>query len=158
MAIFLKCEGWKGDVDADQYKEWVMCHSFQFGVENDIRTALLVSSNRSGTHATVSEVTLTKGLDPASPRIFLDSVSGSIRPRVEIAFTLADHSNTAYLHIRLDEVGVSKWSLSSTGERPSEVISLAFARIELAEVTQAKSGQIADRIVARYDLSHQRAG
>ncbi len=156
MAIFLQCAKWTGDVDTAQYRHWVRCHSFEFGVSNDIRSAILAGNNRMGTHATVSEVTLTKGLDPASQRIFLDAVSGTISPLVEIAFTIADSDNTAYLRVKLGNSGVSKWTVSSTGERPVEAFTLAFATIELTEATQDQSGKTVGNVTVGYDLARQR--
>ena len=66
MAIFMKFGDKKGDVDTPQYKEWIMCHSFQFGSGRGISSSTASGQNRQGSHASVSEITVTKLLDPAS--------------------------------------------------------------------------------------------
>jgi len=158
MAIFMKFGTKKGDVDTTQYKEWIMCHSFQFGSGRGIASATASGQNRQGSHASVSEVTVTKSLDPASLHLWRDSLDGKLNTTVDFAFTRADESNSEYLHVTLTDTGVSGFSLSSGGDRPSESISLNFAKIEFKDIKVGEDGVAATPFSVNYDLAKQKAG
>jgi type VI secretion system secreted protein Hcp len=157
MAVFMKFGDKKGDVDTTQYKDWIMCHSFQFGSGRGISAATASGSNRQGSHASVSEVTVSKSLDPASLPMWRDSLDGKLATTVEFAFTRADQDNSEYLHVTLWDTGVSGWSMSSGGDRPSESVSLNFAKIELKAITQGVDGAAASNSSVTYDLAKQTA-
>ena len=158
MAIFMKFGDKKGDVDTKQYKEWIMCHSFQFGSGRGIHTAQASGANRQGSHASVSEITVTKNLDPASLHLWRDSLDGKLNTVVEFSFTRADQDNSEYLHVKLWDTGVSGFSISSGGDRPSESISLNFAKIEFKDIKVGQDGVQQTAIAVHYDLSKQVAG
>jgi len=158
MAIFMKFGTKKGDVDTTQYKEWIMCHSFQFGSGRGIGSATASGGNRQGSHASVSEVTITKSLDPASLHLWRDSLDGKLNTTVDFAFTRADKDNSEYLHVTLTDTGVSGFSLTSGGDRPSESISMNFAKIEFKDIKVGVDGVAATPFAVNYDLTKQTAG
>lgn len=157
MAVFMKFGDKKGDVDTAQYKGWIMCHSFQFGSGRGINSATASGGNRQGSHASVSEVTISKSLDPASLPLWRDSLDGKLATQVDFSFTRADQDNSEYLHVTLWDTGVSGWSMSSGGDRPSESVSLNFAKIELKDITQSVDGSAASNSSVTYDLAKQKA-
>jgi type VI secretion system secreted protein Hcp len=158
MAIFMKFGDKKGDVDTTQYKTWILCHSFQFGSGRGISSATASGGNRQGSHASVSEVTISKILDPASLHLWRDSLDGKLNTTVDIAFTVADADNSEYLHVTLWDTGVSGWSVSSGGDRPSESISLNFSKIQLKDTSKKADGTAGDNLAIVYDLGKQTAG
>ncbi len=152
MAIYMKFGATKGDVSTTQYKDWIMVHSFQFGVGRGISSAAGSGANRQGSHASVSEVTIAKSLDPASLEMFSNALMGKLDTKVEFAFTIANDKNDEYLHITLTDTGISGYSLSSGGDRPSESVSLNFAKIEYKEITLDDKGGAAKPQSKIYDL------
>ena len=80
------------------------------------------------------------------------------RRLVEIVCTRADQDITAYMTIRLSSVRVSGSSISSTGDRPTEKVTLNFAAIELKESTQETDGSSVAPYVFRWDLAKQMGG
>jgi type VI secretion system secreted protein Hcp len=159
MAIFMKFgDKVKGDIDTPQYKTWIMVESFQFGSGRGIGSATASGGNRQGSHASVSEVTISKHLDPSSLPLWRDSLDGKLATTVDFSFTRADQDNSEYLHVTLWDTGVSGWSMSSGGDRPSESVSLNFAKIELKDITQGVDGAAASNTSVTYDLTKQTAG
>ena len=158
MAIFMKFGTKKGDVDTTQYKDWIMVHSFQFGSGRGITSANASGQNRQGSHASVSEVTIAKALDPASLHLWRDSLDGKLNTTVDFSFTRADQDNSEYLHVTLTDTGVSGFSLSSGGDRPSESISLNFAKIEFKDTKIGVDGVASTPFAVNYDLAKQTAG
>ena len=157
MAIFMKFGDKKGDVDTDQYKGWIMCHSFQFGSGRGIGSAAASGGNRQGSHASVSEITVSKNLDPSSLPLWRNALDGDLKTTVDFAFTRADQDNSEYLHVTLWDTGVSGWSMSSGGDRPSESVSLNFAKVELKDITQSVDGSAASNVAVTYNLATQKA-
>jgi type VI secretion system secreted protein Hcp len=158
MAVFMKFGAKTGDVDTTQYKGWIMCHSFQFGSGRGIGSATASGGNRQGSHASVSEVTISKNLDPASLHLWRDSLDGKLNTTVDFAFTLADQDNSEYLHVTLWETGVSGWSISSGGDRPQESISLNFNKVEFKDMSKKSDGTAGDQLAVNYHLGKQTAG
>jgi type VI secretion system secreted protein Hcp len=158
MAIFMKFGAKTGDVDTTQYKNWIAVQSFQFGSGRGISSATGSGQNRQGSHASVSEVTISKQLDPASLHLWRDSLDGKLNTSVEFSFTRADQDNSEYLHVTLSDTGVSGFSLSSGGDRPSESISLNFAKIEFKDIKVGEDGVTATPLAVNYDLAKQTAG
>jgi type VI secretion system secreted protein Hcp len=158
MAVFMKFGDKKGDVDTTQYAGWIVCHSFQFGSGRGIGSATSSGGNRQGSHASVSEITVSKSLDPASLHLWRDSLDGLLKTTVDFAFTLADTDNSEYLHVTLWDTGVSGFSISSGGDRPSESISLNFAKIEFKDMGKKADGSAGDQLAVNYDLAKQTAG
>jgi len=158
MAVFMKFGDKKGDVDTTQYKGWIMCHSFQFGSGRGIGSATASGGNRQGSHASVSEVTVSKALDPASLHLWRDSLDGKLNTTVDFSFTVADQDNSEYLHVTLWDTGVSGFSISSGGDRPSESISLNFSKIEFKDTSKKADGSAGENLAVNYDLAKQKAG
>jgi type VI secretion system secreted protein Hcp len=157
MAIFMKFGDKTGDVDTTQYKGWIVCHSFQFGSGRGIGSAAASGQSRQGSHASVSEVTVSKNLDPASLPMWRDGLDGKLATTVDFSFTRADQDNSEYLHITLWDTGVSGWSMSSGGDRPSESVSLNFAKIELKDIPQNVDGTPGTPVSVTYNLATQTA-
>jgi len=158
MAIFMKFGDKKGDVDTKEYAGWIMCHSFQFGSGRGISSASASGGNRQGSHASVSEVTISKILDPSTLHLWRNSLDGDLKTTVDFSFTVADQGNTEYLHVTLWDVGVSGFSMSSGGDRPSESISLNFAKVQLKDTSKKADGTAGDNLAIVYDLTKQTAG
>ena len=106
----------------------------------------------------MSEVTISKILDPASLHLWRNSLDGDLKTTVDFSFTVADQDNTEYLHITLWDVGVSGFSISSGGDRPSESISLNFSKIQFKDTSKKADGSAGDNLAVVYDLSKQTAG
>jgi type VI secretion system secreted protein Hcp len=157
MAVFMKFGDKTGDVDTTQYAGWIMCDSFQFGSGRGIGSAAASGGNRQGSHASVSEVTISKHNDPASLPMWRDSLDGKLATTVDFSFTRADQDNSEYLHITLWDTGVSGWSMSSGGDRPNESVSLNFAKIEIKSIIQGVDGSAASSSNVTYDLAKQTA-
>ena len=152
MAIYMKFGSTKGDVSTGEFKDWITVHSFQLGVGRGIGSAAGSGANRQGSHASVSEVTITKTLDPASIHLFSHALIGKLDVKVEFAFTIANEKNDKYLEMFLTDTGVSGYSISSGGDRPSESVSLNFAKIEFKEITLDDTGGAAKPQSKTYDL------
>lgn len=130
MAIYMKFGSINGDVTTDGYKDWISLDSFQLGVGRGIGSAAGGLDNREGSEPSVSEVTISKQMDKASPKLFQDAVGGDLGAKVQIAFTTTTKDKVdKYLEYELTNCGLSGYSVSSGGDRPTESLSLNFTKI-----------------------------
>ena len=153
MAIYMQYAKITGDVSTKGYEDWIMLSSFQFGTGRSILSTTGSGANRQGSHASVSEITITKSLDPSSLGLWADSLAGKLDSKVVFSFTLADQDNKSFLDITLTDVGVSGYSTSSGGDRPSESLSLNFATIQYQPKFYKPDGSAGDSPIKKYDLT-----
>ena len=76
MAIFLKYGSIKGETTQLTHKDWIEVNSFQFGVGRGISSGVGGGSKREASAPSVSEITLTKTMDIASPLLLKDAIGG----------------------------------------------------------------------------------
>ena len=86
MALYMKYGSIKGAVTTDGFKDWIELDSFQWGVARAVGTAARSSTSREHSEPSLSEVTVTKRSDVASPKLFLDAVAGKLDNKVEIKY------------------------------------------------------------------------
>jgi type VI secretion system secreted protein Hcp len=130
MAIYMKYAEIKGPVTTDGFKDWIELNSFQWGVGRAIGSAASGSTSRESSNPSLSEVTVTKPSDVASPKLFLDAVAGKLDSKVTIKFTTTSKGAiTTFLTYEMENAGLSGYSLSSGGDMPMESLSLNFTKI-----------------------------
>jgi type VI secretion system secreted protein Hcp len=160
VPIFLNYDGVPGDVAAEGHQKWIEISSFQWGVGRGIRSATSRGADREGTTPSVSEITLTKVNDSASPNLLRASLG--LPPvgegkTVKIDFCKTDTSEPeAYLQITLENTLVSSWSTSSGGDRPVETISLNFTKVEYKNTQMGAANDTKGSDPAMYDLTRQK--
>jgi len=130
MALYMKYGDIKGAVTTDGFKDWIELNSFQWGASRHIGTAARGATTREHSEPSLSEITVTKLSDVASPKLFLDSVAGKLDSKVTIKFTTTTKGKVeTFLTYELENTGLSHYSMSSGGEAPVESLSLNYTKI-----------------------------
>jgi type VI secretion system secreted protein Hcp len=158
MAIYMKYDGINGEVTQADHTQWMEVQSFQFGVGRGISTPTGNAANRESSHASVSEVTVTKIMDSASTKIFTESVTGAGGVTVEFHFVSTGDPGLVYAQYKLEDVMISGYSLSSGGERPSESISLNFTKVEFKMTPYNDKNEAGTPVTVNYDLATAKSG
>lgn len=116
--------------------------SFQFGVGRGISSAAGGSADRESSAPSVSEIVITKTQDSASPNFFKSAAGGHMSlGTCTITFDKGSQPKAIpYLTITLTNTMVSSYSLSSGGDRPTESITLNFAKIEYSNKIEGATG------------------
>ena len=128
--ILMKLGKINGDSDIAGHEKWITVDSLQIGVGRSVSTSG-GGKDRDTSNPSFSEVTISKGMDIASPDIFIGAAGESAADKAEIHFIqTADGKPQVYLKLDLIEPLISSYSMSSGGERPSESFSLNFTKIE----------------------------
>jgi type VI secretion system secreted protein Hcp len=158
MALYMKYEGIDGEVTQKDHDKWIEVHSFQFGVGRGISTPTGNAANREASAASVSEVTITKTMDKASPKIFTESATGTGGKKVEFHFVSTGDPGTTFAVYKLSDTLISGYSISSGGDRPTESISLNFTKVEFEMTPHDAANADQTPIRVSYDLATAKSG
>jgi type VI secretion system secreted protein Hcp len=131
MAIFLKYGSIAGESTQLAHKEWIEIETFQFGVGRGVSIGVGGGSKREASAPSMSEVTLTKSMDISSPLILKEALGGkAVEVKIELTQTDNSGKHIAFQKYVLTDTLISGYSISSSGARPSESLSLNFAKLD----------------------------
>jgi type VI secretion system secreted protein Hcp len=123
--MFLQVGDIRGEATAKGYESWIEVLSWSWGASNP--TTVGAGTGLSAGKVTVSDLSLMKVADSATPRL-IDAVAKGVHfPKAALAIRRSS-DGFEYMRVRLEEVMVSSDQLSAGGERPTESVSLSFAR------------------------------
>lgn len=156
--IFMKFGTLSGEVTTKGYTGDIELSSFQWGVSRTISSPAAGSGARDSSTPSVSEITITKMMDKTSPTLLQDLLQGQATSEVDIFFVnFAAAPGKAlqggtYAEYVLSNVLISSDSVSSSGERPTESLTLNFTKV------QFKYSGSGSPISTIYDLTPQLQG
>lgn len=138
VATFMKIDGLTGSATDRSHQGWIEINSFQWGVGRGVSSPTGSGADRQGSTPAVSEIVITRVRDVASPKLLQAAQSGKHIPEVAIEFVRGDKQ--VVYQVKLTDVLISRYSLSSGGDRPTESMSLAFAKISWTYSNQKPDG------------------
>ncbi|OGS50887.1 MAG: hypothetical protein A3K65_07705 [Euryarchaeota archaeon RBG_16_68_12] len=105
--------------------DWIEIDSFQWGVGRPMSAGLPTGD------LVTTQVTVTKSIDKASPKLADACTKGEHLGEVTIELTRASAQQTAYLQIEMENTLISSYSISagSQGGAPTEQITFTFEKI-----------------------------
>ena len=130
VAIYMKYGDVDGAVTTTGFEKWIELSSFQWGVGRAIGTAARGAATREASEPSISEIVVTKRLDKASTKLFMDAVAGDLSATVKFKFTTTTKDKIdTFLAYELTNCGLSGYSISSGGDAPTESLSLNFTKV-----------------------------
>jgi type VI secretion system secreted protein Hcp len=152
MPIFMHFDGIEGNVTAKGYEKWIEVNSFQFGAGRGISTPTGGAENREASAASVSEVTVTKSMDKASPKLFEAGLVGDKGKTVKVVMTRTGKELKELCSYKFESTLVSGYSVSSGGDSPSESVSLNFVKFEYSYTGSDVTGDDAAKMKVGFDI------
>jgi type VI secretion system secreted protein Hcp len=141
MAIYMNYNDIPGDVTAEGHEKWIELFSFQFAVARSISHPTGAAADRESSAPSVAEIVVTKASDTSSVKLLTEGLKGEGQT-VKIDFVKTDASTLEpYLQITLTNCMVSGHSTSSSGDRPSETLTLNFTEIEYKNIGMGEANQ-----------------
>jgi type VI secretion system secreted protein Hcp len=120
----------KGLSKVSAHEGWLNAESMSFGVGRSIPQPTGGSAKREPSPPSVSEVTFTRTADQASPELFAQACGGESLGTCTIHLLQVSGQDTKiFLTILLEEAMVSSYSASTSGDNPSESVSVNFTKI-----------------------------
>ena len=139
---YLKIGDIKGESQDEKHEQWIEVSNVQWGVTQPRASTVSTAGGHTNGKADMSEVTLTKLADVASPILFQHCAMGKTIPAASIEFMRADGNGKpiTYFKIELENVMVSSFHPNSgEGGILTEQVNLAYSRIKVS-YTQQKIG------------------
>lgn len=144
MPLYMKYGKIEGEATQSGFEKWIPINNFQFGAGRSVYTPLGDAGRRESSSATVSEVTVVKTTDKSSTSILKESIFNTKGEDCQIKITRqkSDGAEDTYLEFKLSNTIISSFQISSSGERPTESLSLNFVELEMAYTPQKPDGSL----------------
>ena len=144
-AYYIKFDGIDGEALDKDHSGWSDLNSFGQALRTSIVDLSSDGTRRRG-DVILEDISLSKQLDKASPKLAEAVTSGMVFPKVEIHVTASytDAGRVTYYKYELTNVMVTSYSVSGTGsvdDVPMEQVSLNFAAIKVTYTENDSSGQ-----------------
>lgn len=153
--IFLEIEGVKGESSEKSHQNETEIGSFQFGMGTT--TAQSTGSTRvlSG-KPNISEVTITKTRGVISSLLQTALLTGKKYNKITLRFYNPSDKNAnpiPYLVITYEDVLITGFSISSSGEKPAESISFNAIKFKTEDLTSSKDNPQPTKNISGWDQS-----
>lgn len=153
MAIYLNYDGIEGEATHSDHTKWIDVMSLSWGVGRGISTPSGATNNREASEPSVSEVSIVKMFDAASPKLFTESCTGNQGKTVKIDLVTTGSPGVTYCTYTLTNALVSSYSVSSGGDRPTESVSISFTKIEFKFTPYGDDNKAGTPVSVGYDLA-----
>jgi type VI secretion system secreted protein Hcp len=151
-------EGIDGAVEESNHPKWIECDSMSFSAVREAHTTVGQGGNRQGRHVSVSDVTVTKPMDPGSPHLWLSSLA-SLAKKVRLHITrTGEDKSLNFMEMVLDKCLISNYSINSNGDSHSEKITLNFLKMELKYIPVDAEGTAGTAVPVSFDALTGEAG
>jgi len=121
----------KGTSTVSAHTDWITVNELGMNVGRAISTSG-GGADRDTSNPSFTEIILSKATDLASSDLFMEAVCGKSLGVAEIHFIQtggAEKKEQVFLKLELEEAIISSYSVSSSGERPSETFTINFTKI-----------------------------
>lgn len=146
-------DGIKGEATQQDHKKWIDVLSLSWGAGRSITTTSGSSQNREASEPHLSDVSIVKIFDAATPKLFTESCAGSEGKTVKIDITTTGSPSAVYCTYTLSNALISSYSVSTSGDRPTESISISFTKLELKFTPYDDKNKAGTPTTVSYDLA-----
>jgi len=154
---FLKIATVPGESTDDKHKEWIEILSYHWGASQAAGGAASMTGAHTGQRVDISDFSLVKQLDKASPKLFQACCTGEHIADVTLELCKAGGDKQKYMTYKFTDVLVSSvrpgGSSHSTDALPLEEVSFRFSKCQLEYIPIDKTGKPQGQVPAGWDLA-----
>jgi len=156
---FMKIANIPGESTDANHSEWIEILSFNHGLSQPASAQVSRQGGVTVGRVDIGDLTVTKSLDKASPKLSVACCKGEHFATVSIELCKATGNKQKYLELKLSDVVVSSvqthgQSKDDKSELPFEVVGFRFGKIEWNYTAlDSKSGKPKGNVAAGWDLS-----
>lgn len=131
MAIFMKYEGITGESQVRGKTGFIELQGASLALAR--ATAAAKPDQRGDAEVRFQELVCTRVQDSVSALLFAECATGQFDRTVDIEFITTGPNNRpiTFLKYKLESCGISSYSSAASGDRPTETITLNFAKITI---------------------------
>jgi type VI secretion system secreted protein Hcp len=153
MPIYLKMDGVKGDVTHQGHEGWTDITSMSWQIGRQMKTNIGSTENREGSQPSMGEIILTKVTDGSSPVLSNEAATGRKAKTVQIHLVTTGSPGDTYLEYELTNCLIANYSMNSNGDRPNEVITLNFTKIQTKYIPSKSDNSASGPVVSSFDAT-----
>ena len=155
--IFAKIGDIKGESLDAKHKDEIEILSYSWGVSN--AGSMAHGSGGGEGKATFHDLSFVHKIDKASPVLLQACATGTHIKEATITHRKAGKGQQEYLVIKMNDIIITGVAPSETsGEAGSEIVTLAFAKVDFEYKPQKADGSLDAGIHFKYDLKAQKEG
>jgi type VI secretion system secreted protein Hcp len=155
--IFAKLGDIKGESLDSKHKDEIEVLSYSWGVTN--AASLGTGGGGGAGKATFRDLSIAHKIDKASPLLMRACATGTHLKEATITHRKAGKGQQEYLVIKMNDIIITGVAPSETnGEAGSEIVTLAFAKVDFEYKPQKADGSLDAGIHFKYDLKAQKEG
>jgi type VI secretion system secreted protein Hcp len=151
---FLKIEGIPGESTNEKHADEIVVTSFSTGFMQP-QSAAGHATGGGGGKTVLRDLSITKLLDRATPLLMLKCAQGTRLPTAVLTVLSPGERSFEDYKITMNDVVISSVSTvgSSTGDRPTETVTLNFKKIEWEYTPQKADGSPGTPVKGSWDLT-----
>ena len=160
---FLKLKGIDGESQDDKHKNWIEILSYSFGASQMSAGSRSSGGAGNAERVNISDFSIVKALDKASPKLFLYCCNGSPIDEVNVELCRATGDKQKYMEFKLTNVHVASYrpggSSKSGDALPLEEVAFNADKIELIyTATDHKTGKAQGDVKANWSTVENKGG
>lgn len=157
MSIFMNYEGIKGESSDKGHKQWMDIENIQWGVNRRINASTSTQNDRESANAEITDLTITRFMDSATPNLFIESCCGTGKNVViHLSKTGTGSGADVYMEYTLKNTLISNYQVqahSQDGQRPLETLTLSFVDLEVKYTPFDEDGNALAAIAVGFDTA-----
>lgn len=157
MSTFILMDGVQGESSDVGHKDWIDVESWRWGAGRQITSHTSTRGDRESSNATISDLHITKLMDSASPKIFIDACCGRGREmKIHLTKTGTGGGADVFMEYTLKNAIISDYQVSgskSNPNRPLEHITISFVEVEVKYIPYDEDGNAQAAIAVGFDTA-----
>lgn len=157
MAILLHREGIKGEASDKNHKDWMNVVSWTWGAKRSVTSSTSTQGDRESSNAVISDLKISKYMDSATPKLFLESVCGTGKDVIlRLTKTGKGEGGDVYMEYVLKNAIISEYTVGGHEEdidRPTENITISFVEVEVKYTPYDEDGNATAPIAVGFDTA-----
>jgi type VI secretion system secreted protein Hcp len=151
---FLKIDGIPGESSDEKHKDWIEVSNFSWGVSQAASATASSSGGATSERATFQDLSVSKTLDKASPKLAIACASGThIKEVIVELCRAAGEDKLKYMEYKLSNCIISSITTHGGGGEPHESLNFNFGKIEWTYTQQKRTdGGGGGNVAAGWDL------
>jgi len=153
--FFLKIEGVDGEATAKNHTNEIKIHSWSWGASQV--TSVSGSGGSGAGKASLSDISIMKDYDKASPELFKALLEGKHLSEATLTAQKSSGADTGtpFLVVTLGELYVTSQQVRGSSEIPSESVSFSYNTIKVDYSAQVEGGTLSSTGAISYNIKTQ---
>lgn len=155
MSIFMNYPGVQGDTSDAAHRNWLDIEDLNWSVSRSITSNPATGKDRESANAEMTDLTIIRRLDRATPALFLESCCGKGKDIViHLCKTGSGRGTDVYMEYTLKNALISRYRMKGyrqSGTRPREQLRISFQQLELKYTPYDDAGNPEPPIAVAFD-------